>query len=129
MSKKILIIDDEPNIVTYLETLIQDNGYETIVARNGKEGFKTAKSEKPDLICLDISMPEESGIRFYRNLKDEPELKNIPVFVVTAVTGLGHDPKVFENFLNSRKQIPAPDGFFPKPIERDTFIAAIKKIL
>jgi CheY-like chemotaxis protein len=127
--KKILIIDDERSVLTYLETLLQDNGYETVCAENGKVGFEKAKSEKPDLVCLDITMPEESGIRFYRNLKEDPELTSTPVVIVTAVTGDGGDPEPFRKFISTRKQVPAPEAFFSKPIDRDEFVAAVTKIL
>lgn len=66
--KKILVIDDEPHVVTYLKTLLEDNGYETVTANDGAEGLEMAKSHRPDLVCLDITMPETTGIRFYRNL-------------------------------------------------------------
>jgi len=127
--KKILILDDEPSVVTYLETLLKDNGYQTISAPNGKVGMEKAKSEKPDLVCLDITMPEESGISFYRNLKDDPDLSSVPVIVVTAVTGYGNDPESFKKFLENRKQVPPPEGFFSKPIDREEFIEAVNKIL
>jgi CheY-like chemotaxis protein len=127
--KKILIIDDERSVVAYLETLLQDNGYETVSAENGRVGYEKAKSEKPDLVCLDITMPEESGIRFYRNLKDDPELHAVPVVVVTAVTGDGGDPEPFKKFLSTRKQVPPPEAFFPKPIDREEFLEAVARIL
>jgi len=127
--KKILIIDDEHSVLTYLETLLQDNGYETVCAENGKTGLEKAKSERPDLVCLDITMPKESGIRFYRNLKDDPELASTPVVIVTAVTGDGGDPEPFKKFISTRKQVPAPEGFFSKPIDREEFLAAVARIL
>jgi len=127
--KKILIIDDEPHVVTYLETLLQDNGYETVSAANGREGREMLKAGKPDLITLDITMPEESGIRFYRNLKDDPAFRDIPVLVVTAVTGYGGDPEPFENFLKKRRQIPPPEGFFSKPIDQEEFLQAVEKLV
>jgi CheY-like chemotaxis protein len=127
--KKILIIDDERSVVTYLETLLQDNGYETVSAEDGRIGFEKAKSEKPDLVCLDITMPQESGIRFYRNLKEDPELAATPVVVVTAVTGEGGDPEPFRKFLSTRKQVPAPEAFFSKPIDRQEFLDTVVKIL
>ena len=99
--KTILIIDDEAAVVTYLDTLLQDNGYATITAENGKVGLEKAQSDPPDLICLDITMPEESGIRFYRNIKEDPQLADIPVVVVTAVTGYGGDPDPFRKFLST----------------------------
>jgi CheY-like chemotaxis protein len=109
--------------------LLQDNGYETVSAENGRTGFEKAKSEKPDLVCLDITMPEESGIRFYRNLKDDPELRAIPVVVVTAVTGDGGDPEPFRKFLSTRKQVPPPEAFFSKPIDRQEFLETVARIL
>ncbi len=127
--KKILILDDEPHVVAYLETLLTDNGYETASAPNGSEGMEKVKSEKVDLICLDISMPEQSGIRFYRNLKDDPELHAIPVLIVTAVTGYGGDPESFRRFVSTRKQVPPPDGFLAKPIVKQEFLDTIAGIL
>jgi len=127
--KKVLILDDEPHVVTYLETLLQDNGYETVSAANGKEGMVKAKEDKPDLVCLDITMPEQSGIRFYRDLKDDPELHAIPVVVVTAVTGYGGDPEPFKKFISSRKQVPPPEAFFSKPIDKKSFVETVNRIL
>jgi CheY-like chemotaxis protein len=127
--KKILVLDDEPNVVAYLETLLQDNGYDTVSAGDGREGMEKARSEKPDLITLDISMPEESGIRFYRELKEDPELADIRVVVVTGVTGYGYKPEDFQKFISSRKNIPPPDGFVPKPIERDELLKEVTSLL
>lgn len=127
--KKILVVDDEPNIVQYLEALLGDNGYETVSAANGNEAMEQVKAAHPDLICLDITMPEKSGIRFYRELKDDSEFGSIPVIVVTAVTYYGKDPAPFRDFLNTRNQVPPPEGFIPKPIERETFLAAVDKVL
>lgn len=127
--KRILILDDEPHVVTYLETLLHDNGYETSSAANGREGMEKAKSEKIDLVCLDISMPEESGIRFYRNLKDDPELSAVPVLIVTAVTGTGGDPEPFKNFISTRKQVPPPEGFLSKPIDKQEFLDNVAKLV
>jgi len=59
--RTILVVDDEPHVVTYLETLLHDNGYRTVSASDGKEGIEKARSEPVDLVCLDISMPEHSG--------------------------------------------------------------------
>lgn len=128
-NKKILVIDDEPHVVTYLETLLQDQGYTTISAKNGNEGMEKARDEQPDLICLDITMPEKSGIAFYRELRADPDLKSIPVVVVTAVTYYGKDPEPFKRFLSTRRKVPPPDGFFSKPIDRDEFVEAIGKLL
>ena len=127
--KKVLIIDDEPDIVSYLEMILQDNGFETATAENGKEALEKVRKEPPDLVTLDISMPEASGTRFYRELKTDPELSSIPVLIVTGVTGLGGDENAYEKFISNRRLVPAPEGFFHKPIDRDAFVAAVKELL
>ena len=127
--KRILIIDDEDHVVTYLTTLLEDNGYETDAACNGKEGMEKVHSERPDLVCLDISMPEQSGVRFYRNLKEDPTLNSIPVVIVTAVTGVGGDPEPFKHFIDTRKQVPPPEAFFSKPIEEEKFLDTLSGLL
>jgi len=127
--KRILVVDDEPDVVTYLVTLLEDNGYDTDQATEGNEAMAKVEANKPDLITLDISMPEKSGIKFYRELKDDPSLSKILVVVVTAVTGFGGKPGDFEKFISTRKQVPPPDGFIAKPIERDELLELIKKLL
>ncbi len=127
--KRILVLDDEPHVVTYLQTLLQDNGYEAVSASNGKEGREKIRSEDVDLVCLDISMPEESGVRFYRNLKDDSELSSIPVVIVTAVTGYGGDPEPFKRFISTRKQVPPPEGFLSKPIDKREFLDTVARVL
>lgn len=129
MAQKILIVDDEPDVVSYLEMILQDNGYETLTAANGNEALELVRSEKPDLVTLDISMPEASGTRFYVELKKDPEISSTPVFIVTAVTGYGGDKYGYEKFISQRRLVPPPEGFFPKPIDREKFVAAVKEQL
>lgn len=127
--KKILIVDDEPDVVGYLEMLLQDRGYATVTAENGNEALERVRRERPDLVTLDISMPEASGTRFYKELKTDPELKGTPVLIVTAVTGYGGDPYGYEKFLSRSGLVPPPEGFFPKPIERESFLEAVEQAL
>lgn len=129
MAQTILIVDDEPDVVSYLEMILQDNGYETLTAGNGNEALKLLRENKPDLVTLDISMPEASGTRFYVELKKDPELSSTPVFIVTAVTGYGGDKYGYEKFISHRRLVPPPEGFFPKPIDREEFIAAVQEQL
>jgi len=129
MAKKILIVDDEPDVVSYLEMILQDNGYETLSAADGNEALEIARREKPDLVSLDISMPEASGTRFYVELRKDPELSSTPVFIVTAVTGFGGDKYGYEKFISHRRLVPPPEAFFPKPIDREEFIAKVNEQL
>lgn len=127
--KKILILEDDPDVVTYLTTLFEDNGYAADSAVNGWEGMEKAQASTPDLITLDISMPEKSGIRFYRELKDDPVLSKVPVVVVTGVTGFGRNPEDFRRFLETRKQVPPPDAFIAKPIDREELLKVVRDLL
>lgn len=123
MSKKILIVDDEPDVATYFEALFQDNGYQTIVAYDGVEGLKLAKSEKPDLITLDITMPVHSGVKTYGHYKSDVRLIHTPVIIITAV---GESKK---DFLEKLKELPEPEGFISKPIEPGQLLTLISEIL
>jgi CheY-like chemotaxis protein len=127
--KKILVIDDEPDERIYLATLLDDNGYATERAKDGNEGMNKAKADPPDLITLYITMPEKSGVRFYREIREDPELCKIPIVVVTGVTGLGGDPEEFHKFLSAGKQTSPPDGFVPKPVDQEKLLETISKLL
>ena len=115
MAKKILIIDDDPVIVDYLDTLFKDNGYETCSAGSSTEGMETLLNEKPDLITLDLQMPDEWGPRFYRKLRKNKELKDLPVIVVTGIDG-SHAVKDAVAFVQ-------------KPFDPDKLLGIVKKTI
>jgi len=121
--KKILIIDDEDDVITYLSTLFIDNGYEVTSANDGKVGVQKAIAENPDLITLDISMPEESGVRTLRDLQNNEVTKNTPVIIVTGVS------TDIKRFIESRKQVHPPEGFFEKPIDRDKLLKKVNELI
>lgn len=123
MSKKILVVDDEADVRKYLCSLLEDAGFTTISAQNGKEGMELAEKELPDLVTLDITMPEETGVRMLRNIQNGAQTAAIPVVIVSGV-----DPQ-FEDFIKGRKQVKPPNAYFEKPIDRDVFIREIRKIL
>lgn len=122
-SKKILIIDDEEDIRRYLETLFEDNGYSAITAQDGKEGVQKAVEEKPDLITLDVSMPEESGVRALRDIQNNDSSRDIPVIIITGVS------TDFKKFIETRKQVHPPEGYFEKPVDRDELLKKVKELL
>lgn len=121
IQKKILIVDDEQDIRTYLSTLLGDQGYQTLVAKDGEEAWKQMESSLPDLITLDISMPEKSGIKFYREMKADDRWKQIPIIIVTGVS------EDFRKFISSRHQVPPPEGYLSKPINREEILELVKK--
>ena len=121
--KKILIVDDEPDIVEWFSTLFEDNGYATISARDGFDGFEKAESEEPDLITLDITMDKESGVKMYRKLHDSEKTKKIPVIMITGI-----DPQ-FKQFIESRKQVDPPAAYFEKPVDKEELLSKIKELI
>ena len=121
--KSILIIDDEPDTLTYFSSLLQDEGFDTRVAENGDVAIKMVQESRPDLITLDITMPQTSGVRCYRELRGNEEWKSIPVIMITGVS------EDFRGFISSRKQVPPPDGYLTKPIDEKELIELINKLL
>ena len=119
--KKILIVDDEQDILTYLSTLLEDNGYNTVLAKNGEEALKQMEAALPDLITLDISMPGKSGVKFYRDMKVDDRWKHIPIIIITGVS------EDFKKFISSRQQVPPPEGYLSKPVEKEEILALVKK--
>jgi CheY-like chemotaxis protein len=123
MAKKILIIDDEADIQTFLETLLKEHGYETMTASDCEKGWDLLKSFRPDLITLDIIMPKETGQRFYRNLIKDPETRGIPVIILSGVT------RYKELFGRDHITMPKPHAFVEKPIVPQELISIIEDAL
>jgi len=121
VAKKILIVDDEADIRTYLEVLFNENGYETAVAADGDVAMAKAKEFKPDLITLDIIMPHESGQKFYRQLAKDPELSKVPVVICTGME------RYKDLFQRSYRTMPKPFGFIEKPIDKDELLKKVKE--
>lgn len=86
---KILLVDDDPDFVEATKTVLESKPYEVIVAKNGDEGLRKAREEKPDLILLDIIMPVEDGFTAAEHLKKDPKLSKIPVIMLTSFSSKG----------------------------------------
>ena len=113
MPKKILVVDDEPHIVKYLTAFLQDCGYETCSAADGEQALEVLRKEKPDLITLDLQMPNDTGTRFYRNMTKDKQFKGTPVIVISGIPG-------------RHLAVSKPVAVFEKPIDRDALLAAVK---
>lgn len=114
--KKILIVDDDANVVDYLTTLFEDNGYDTCSAGDAREAFAVALEELPDLITLDLEMPGEWGLRFYRRMMAEKQLKNIPVIVITG-------------FSDSENAVGKAVASLTKPFDRKELLQIVEETL
>lgn len=116
MTKKILIVDDDPAVVDFLDEVFTDNGFSTEKAYNGAEGLDKVKAFRPDLITLDMDMPEKAGTMFFIGLRKDEALKDTPIIVIS---GVGPRPPA----LN--KEIPV----LQKPVEPATLLALVAKVL
>jgi CheY-like chemotaxis protein len=114
--KKILVLDDEQNILIFLETLLRNKGYEAISASSVEEALEAARREKPDLVILDLMMPKQTGTDFARKVARDKELKDIPIIVVSALAG-------------RELAVHKPVAVFDKPIDPEKFIEAVEKAL
>ncbi|MFH1863190.1 MAG: response regulator [bacterium] len=121
--KTILIIDDEPDTLVYFTCLLEDHGFNVITAEDAAEGLKKALSHLPDLITLDLSMPEKSGILFYREIKENAASKDIPVIIISGVS------EDLQPFLSSADRIPLPEAFLSKPIIPDELLETISRLI
>jgi two-component system alkaline phosphatase synthesis response regulator PhoP len=83
---KILIIDDDPDFVAATKAVLESRPYQVLVAYDGDEGLETTRQEKPDLIILDIIMPRQDGFRVCEAIKDDPQLAEIPVIILTSLS-------------------------------------------
>jgi len=120
MAKKILVADDEPDVVKVLSMRLKAHNYEVIVAFDGLQAVKEAYKEKPDLILLDIMMPLGDGYTVFENLKRSAQIRLIPVIFISALPPRQVQQKVEE--LGAQ-------GFISKPFDSKAFVAEVKKIL
>jgi len=118
--KKILVIEDESDQVMMMQTRLEANGFDVISASNGEDGMKKAYSERPDLILLDLIMPKMSGYEVCRRLKSDPEVRNIPVLVITAVVKRDIDRHQIEM---------CADGVVEKPYDSAEFIQLVQDLI
>jgi len=118
---RILVIDDEPDFVTFVSAVLEDNGATVFKAYNGDEAIELARKEKPHLMTLDISMPGKSGDEVFEEMRNDPELKSIPVCVITG------QPELRKLIYD--RPVPPPEGYLNKPADEETLLLNIRKIL
>jgi CheY-like chemotaxis protein len=127
--KKILIVDDELDMRTFLSTLLEATGYKPVEAADGLEGLRKAKEIKPDLIVLDVMMPKEAGIQMYRDLRADGELKGIPVIMLSGIAKktFFHSQNVLDVYRG--QSVPEPEAYIEKPPEAEELLEFIRRLL
>lgn len=133
MAHRILVVEDDPDVVLFLTTLLQDHGYRTLSATNGLEGWMAVQKERPDLVLLDLMMPQKSGISLLTDIKKDETLRDIPVIMVTGIsaeTGIELESFLKRGSDETARSMPfKPDGYIEKPVDPDRLIALIKEVL
>jgi CheY-like chemotaxis protein len=118
--KRVLIIDDEVDVSSYLSALLTDQGYVAATANDPDEGLRMAREDPPDLITLDIDMPGKSGMELYREIRAHDALREVPVVVVT---GIQQD---LRPLFSGSGGVPDVDGYIHKPFEPELLFATVE---
>ena len=126
--KKILVVDDEADMRIFLCNLLGNCGFQPIGAGDRIEGLQKAKEQKPALIILDVMMPKEGGILMYRQLREDKDLKQVPIIMVSTI-----DKKTFlqyQKFQSSPqdKGIPEPGAYLEIPLENEELVRLVREM-
>lgn len=116
MSYSILVIDDEADVRAFLSAVLRDAGYTVREADDGVMAYELARQQRPDLITLDLQMPNKTGTEFYRKLARDKQLRDVPVIVVSGLAG-------------RHLAVKEPAAVFDKPIDPEEFLATVKQSL
>ena len=125
--KSILVVDDEPDAIDYVDAILAEIGdFKIIPSYDGIDGQNKAKSEKPDLIILDVMMPEKDGFKVFYDLQKDPETKDIPIIMLTGVAdkiGIQFFKKDMKDFMGKE-----PVDYIEKPLDPEKLKETVKKI-
>jgi DNA-binding response OmpR family regulator len=127
--KKILFVDDDLDMRIFLSTVLRTTGFEAVAARNAIEGLQKAREISPDLVIMDVMMPQAGGVTLFQDLKADERLKQVPVIMLTGVS-----EKAFTHhlhMLNVRidESLPPPDAYMEKPLDPEKLVATIQRLL
>jgi CheY-like chemotaxis protein len=126
--KTVLVVDDEPNVRKYLQTVLEDAEFKVLTAADGEEALAIIREQRPDFISLDLIMPRKSGHKVLFELKRDPELSRIPVLLVTAhaQTELGQGD--LQDLLDQRV-MSGPGTYLEKPVDPLNYVRSIQRAL
>lgn len=126
--KKILVVEDESDILTYLLTLLEDRGFQAFTHKADDALVHTIRNEKPDLVVLDVMMPLRSGVSIYRELRACSDLDAVPVVILSGFAPDGASMSSGFRKMMQDATICPPDGFIDKPVDVDAFISMVRRL-
>jgi two-component system alkaline phosphatase synthesis response regulator PhoP len=125
MAKKILVVDDEPDLVEAVSIVLENKGYAVVKAYGGVEGLKKARTENPDLIVLDVMMPDKDGYAVCKELKADANYRSIPILLLTAV--ISNIPT--SKYTQEMGLETEADDFVVKPVEPQELVKRVERLL
>ncbi len=125
----VLVVEDEPDFAALMESMILRLGYDAGVAHGAEEALASVRARRPDAITLDIKMPGKSGALFYRQMKSDPALRDVPVVVVTGLIRDNPDWGVLVHAFLETDRLPPPWVYLEKPVDLDALAKALGPIL
>lgn len=127
--KKILLVDDELDMRIFLSTVLKTEGYEPVVARNAIEGIQKAREAVPDLVIMDVMMPQAGGVILFQEIKQDEQLKHTPIIMLTGVSAkaFSHHLKMLNLRLDD--SLPPPDAYMEKPLDPAKLVETIERLL
>jgi CheY-like chemotaxis protein len=147
MAKQVLIIDDDQDTVRYLSVLLREHGYDPVAACDGNDGLQKVREAKPDLIVLDVMMPKRSGLVVFNELKKDEPYKDIPILMLTGVSGVieeleSHKEETVERPYEPLREtlkkkiqqlreegLVKPEMFVDKPVQADAFVGKVRDLI
>jgi len=129
VGKKILCVDDELDMRIFISTVLRTQGYEVTLARNAVEGIRKAHEVGPDLVVMDVMMPQAGGVTLFQEIKKDERLKHVPVILLTGVSekAFSHHLKMLN--LRIDDSLPPPDAYMEKPLNPEHLVAMIERLL
>ncbi len=121
----VAIVDDEKDIVTYLRLALEDNGFQVFPITESATALERLAAAEPDVVCLDLLMPNHTGVALYAEIIRHPDLAGCPVLIMSGLTPKEDLPQILEEAGN----LPQPAFFIEKPIRVELFIEALSEIL
>lgn len=127
--KTILCVDDELDMRIFISTVLKTVGFEAVAARNAIEGIRKALEQLPDLIIMDVMMPQAGGVTLFQEIKKNDRLRHIPVILLTGVSekAFSHHLKMLNIRLDD--SLPPPDAYMEKPLDPEKLIALVQELL
>ena len=127
--QSVLIVDDEYQIREIISTVVEEQGYTPVQAKNGEEAMKLIRENRPSLIILDVLMPEKSGIKLYRELKATESLKTIPVMICSGVAKRTFMRTHARRAAGDLDAVPEPEANMEKPVKPDFLVKTLEKLI